>query len=561
MMRKTYGAIIKGIGLLAVPGMLALAPMAAQAATPGAGNLLQQTQPKPAPQPSKSNTGLRIAPPKAGVSASKLKFAVKRIEITGNTLFATGVLHGLVSSGEGKQLTLGELERLAAKITDYYHAHGYALSRAVIPAQTVKNGVIRFEVIEAHYGKINLNNHSPVHDRLLSSTLAPLHSGQVIGDAGLNRALLLLSDIPGVIPDASLSPGSQVGTADLNVEAKAAPRVTGNISADNYGNQYTGRGRIGAGVTINDPLHLGDALDLNIMTAGHGLDYGRAAYDVVVNGSGTQLGASYSALRYILGGSLSNLRGYGTANVASAWVRQPLIRSLKLNLYVKAQYNHKRLRDHIDASNLRTDRHLNDGRFSVSGDVRDHLLGTNAVSTWNVSWSTGSLAFDDPTALASDAATAKTAGHFSKGDWALVRLQSIDARDSLYLSASGQWANGNLDSVEKLVVGGPYGLRGYDMGVLSADTGYLTTAELRHRFTERVQGRLFGDAEHASVNARPWSTGRNVYSLGDVGIGLDVNAPHRWHLTAYLARPVGTVPVSLANRTTTRGWVQLSKAF
>jgi hemolysin activation/secretion protein len=431
----------------------------------------------------------------------------------------------------------------------------------VIPVQTVRDGVIHFEVIEAHYGKINLNNHSRVPDRLLASTLAPLQSGQVINDAALNRALLLLSDIPGLNPNAALSPGATVGTSDLNVDAQPKPMVTGNISADNYGNQYTGRGRIGAGVTINDPLHLGDALNLNFMTAGHGLDYGRAAYDVVVNGSGTQLGASYSALRYILGGSLSNLRGYGTANVASAWVRQPLIRSLKLNLYVKAQYNRKRLRDHIDASNLRTDRHLNDGRFSVSGDVRDDVLGTNAVSTWNVSWSTGHLAFDDPTAAAADAATANTAGQFSKWNAALVRLQSIDARDSLYLSVSGQWTSKNLDSVEKLVVGGPYGLRGYDMGVLSADIGYLGTVELRHRFTARVQGKAFIDGQHVSVNRRPWSAGANAYTLGDAGIGLDVSAPHRWQLTAYLARPVGVVPVGLSNRNTTRGWVQLSKMF
>jgi hemolysin activation/secretion protein len=560
-MHRSCRPVIKRVVLAAIACLLLPAAAFAAPVTPGAGNLLQQTQPQRSPRPSRTRTGLRIASPKQGVSASKIKFAVRHIEITGNTLFATSALHGLVASGEGKSLTLGELERLAGKITDYYHAHGYALSRAVIPAQTVKDGVIHFEVIEARFGKINLNNPSPVHDRLLHETLAPLQSGSIIGDASLNRALLLLSDIPGVSPEASLSPGSQVGTSDLNVEAKAAPRVTGDITADNYGNAYTGRGRVGAAVAINDPFHLGDALDVNFMTAGKGLEYGSAAYDVVVNGSGTSVGASYSALHYILGGSLSSLRGYGTANVASAWVRQPVIRSLTLNLYVQAQLDHKRLRVHIDASNLRTDRHLNDGVFSVSGDVRDDLLGTDAVNTWSVSWTPGQLSFDDPAAASSDAATAATAGQFSKWNAAAVRLQQIDVRNSLYLSASGQWADKNLDSVEKMVVGGPYGLRGYDMGVLSADTGYLATVELRHSFSQRLQGRVFGDAEHVSVNAKPWATGRNTYSLGDVGIGLDVAAPHRWHLTAYLARPVGVVPSGLGNRTTTRGWLQLSKMF
>jgi hemolysin activation/secretion protein len=432
----------------------------------------------------------------------------------------------------------------------------------VIPAQTVTGGVVRFQVIEAHYGKINLNNRSRIRDRLLRQTLAPLHGGTVIDDASLNRALLLLSDIPGLDSGASLSPGTTVGTSDLNIDAKPAPRVTGNISADNYGNQYTGRGLVGAGVAINDPLHLGDVLNLNLMTAGNGLDYGRASYAVVVNGSGTRVGSTYSMMHYSLGGSLSNLHGFGTANVASAWVKQPLLRSLSRNLYAQAQFDNKRLRDHIDATGIHTDRHLNDGSLGLSGDTRDHVLGSAAVSTFNVTWTSGSLSFDDPAALAADAATAKTAGHFSMWSLMATRLQDLGGGNTGYVSISGQWTGDNLDPVEKMVVGGPYGLRGYDVGVLSADTGYLGTVELRHRFGARLQGRAFIDGQHVSVNAKPWSTtGANAYTLGDAGIGLDLDAPHRWHMSGYLARPVGVVPASLAKRTDTRGWVRLSRMF
>jgi hypothetical protein len=76
-----------------------------------------------------------------------------------------------------------------------------------------------------------------------------------------------------------------------------------------------------------------------------------------------------------------------------------------------------------------------------------------------------------------------------------------------------------------------------------------------------VQGKAFIDGQHVSVNRKPWSAGANAYTLGDAGIGIDLDAPHRWHLGAYLARPVGVVPVSLANRDAMRGWVQLSKMF
>ena len=536
----------------------------AAAVTPGAGTILHQVAPPQAPKPSKSTTGLRLAQPAGAPSASKIKIAVKRIEISGNSLFATSELHGLVASAEGKTVTLGDLERLSARITDYYHAHGYALTRAYIPAQTIKHGVVRFEVLEAHYGKVNLNNRSGVREGLLSATLASLQSGQVVADRQLDRALLLLSDIPGVSPGATFSPGAQVGTSDLNVDANAAQRVTGQISADNFGNQYTGRARVGAGVQVADPLHLGDALSLNLMTAGRGLDYGRAGYDVVVNGTGTQVGAAYSQLHYILGAGLSSLRGYGTASVASAWVRQPFIRSLGLNLYGRLQFNHQRLRDHLDASGLRTDRHLNDWAAMLTGDARDRLLSTAAVTSWSVGWTSGRVAFDDAAAAVSDAATAKTAGQFSKWTGQLVRLQGLGAGNTLNLSLSGQWTRDNLDSAQKLVVGGPYSVRAYDMGVLSADIGALIRAELHHRYNAHWQALAFYDHESVRVNAKPWSTtSSNHASLNGMGIGVNWSGPYRLQVNAYAAWRVGSVPAQLAGTRIdpVRGWLQMAKAF
>jgi len=546
---------------LLTAAILALLPMAARAATPGAGDILQQTQPQKPPAPSSTGTGLSVpAVPKAQLPAG-VSFHVTKIEITGNTLFPASTLHALVADGEGKTRDLQQLEVLAQRITAYYQRHGYSLSRAIIPAQQIRGGIVRLQVIEARYGRIGLNNRSRASAGLLQSTLSPLQSGRIIGDHELDRALLLLSDIPGVESHAVLKPGATVGTSELDVEANAVPMVTGHLSADNFGNRSTGEARVGGGVAIYNLLHLGDVLNLDLMTAGRGLDYGRASYDTVLNGHGTRAGVSYSAMHYNLGGTLSNLRGYGSADVGSGWLRQPLIRSRTLNLYAQAQLDYKKLRDHIDATGIRTDRHLSDGSLSLSGDVRDNWLVTNAVTSWNAAWTSGKLVFDDATAAVADAATANTAGNFSKWNASLARLQALNARNSLYLQASGQWTNRNLDSVEKLVVGGPYSVRGYDMGVLSADTGYLVTAELRHQFDARWQVKAFWDSEHARVNGKPWIGGVNKYTLADAGLGVELNAPHQWKLEGYVASPVGSVPAAVTSNNRVHGWVKLSKLF
>jgi hemolysin activation/secretion protein len=214
-------------------------------------------------------------------------FLVKSIQLSGNTVFDATTLRALVVDAEGKSLTLPDLGAVIARVSAYYHDHGYPLARAIIPAQTIKDGAVRVEIIEARYGQITLDNHSRVTDSLLQATLAPVQTGQVIGQAPLNRALLLLSDIPGVAVAATLKPGEAVGTSDLEVQTAGTSAVAGDVSVDNDGNRYTGRARAAGTVSLIDPLHHGDTLSLTGLTSGSGMNYGSVSYEALLNGAGT----------------------------------------------------------------------------------------------------------------------------------------------------------------------------------------------------------------------------------------------------------------------------------
>lgn len=539
-----------------IAAILFALPLMAQAAPPGAGEILQQITPSLPPAPSSSETGLRIQ----GEGGEKLPatkpFMVKRIEITGNTLFDTDTLHKLVADSEGRELTLPQLEELASRITDYYHNHGYPLSRALIPAQTIKEGVVTIEVVEAKFGRIKLDNRSSVGSPLLDETLSSLKVDEPIEQKKMDHALLLLSDTPGVAVDATLSPGEKVATSDLSIIAEPTPFVSGGAMLDDYGNKYTGRNRIGATVFISNPLHHGDVLSLSGLSSGSGMNYGRLAYDTLLNGYGTHAGASYSALHYILGDSLSNLNGHGTADVGSAWVRHPLIRSRNFNLYGQIQYDHLKLDDHIDASGIRTDRHLDNFTGTVSGDNRN----VDGVNTWSLELASGHVGFDDSTAQLADAVTAKTQGSFSKWNLNLSRLQSLGRLTSLYAGLSGQWSNANLDPSQQMVAGGPYTVRAYDMGVLSGDEGYLGTVELRQNLNPSWQAVAFWDSEHVVVNKNQWVAGTNSATLTGAGVGLDWTNGN-WNARGYVAARIDSPPALVAASSSSRIWVQVGKGF
>jgi hemolysin activation/secretion protein len=540
-------------------------PLAIDAAepVPGAGSILQQTEPVLPPAPSSTGTGLAIEQPGGGTLPPSAPFLVNTIELSGNAAFDTPTLHALVAQTEGTSMTLAQLGQVAARITDYYRGHGYPLARAIIPAQTIQAGVVRIEIIEARYGQISLDNHSRVIDPLLQATLSPLQSGQTISDAPLNHALLLLADVPGLAVIATLKPGEAVGTSDLQVSADPTPAVTGNVALDNDGNRYTGRARLGGTVSLIDPAHLGDTLSLTGLTPSD-MDYGSLTYEALLDGAGTRLGGSYSALRYVLGDTLAPLDGHGSAEVESLWIKHPFLRTVDANLYGQIQYDHKQLDDAIGASALHTDRHLDDGTASVAGDLRDSLL-TGGINTWSLGWTSGRLGFDNANAQLADAATADTQGRFSLWNANFSRLQHLSASNAVYVTIAGQWSNANLDPAEKMVAGGAYTVRAYDMGALSGDSGVLVSAEFRHELGELWRGPLqivaFADTEHVTINHTVWAAGPNAATLNGAGLGLNWSWPGKWNAKAYVAVPLGPAPVLIGSNNSARIWLSLNKGF
>ena len=556
---------------LVVAFSLAL-PMLAQAAdpvvAPSAGSILQEVQPSLPQAPSSGNTGLTIEGAKSGTLPTTVPFMVSSIRIVGNTKIDTTTLHALVADGEGKEETLNQLQALAGRITDYYHAHGYPLARAIIPAQRIADGVVTFEVLEAAFGKINLNNHSRVNSGLLQDTLSPMQSGAVIEQSTMDNSLLLLSDIPGISTHATLQPGAQVGTSDLNVATEPLPMVNGSVGLDNYDNAYTGRVRGSGNLNILNPLHMGDVLSLSALSSGSDMNYGRVGYETLLNGLGTRVGASFSALHYILGGNLANLDGNGTAETSSAWLKQPIIRSQNDNLYFQLQYDHMALLDNLNSSDIHDKRHLDNWTGTASGDWRDAAL-VGAANTWSVGVTDGQVNFDDSNAQISDAGTTQTQGNFAKLDFSYTRLQGFTSLDSLYVAVSGQLANTNLDISQQLVVGGPYTVRAYDIGVLTGDEGILGTVEWRHDLGSLWNGDwqavAFVDSESVTINRSLWvgasAAGSNTATLSGAGVGMNWSTQNQWVAKVYVAAPIGADPSQVPNAPSARAWLQIAKGF
>ena len=567
-MKTSMCSAVPRLSAISVALSLALGTTTAYAQThvtppTDSGQLLQQVQPTQT-QPPASNLDLTIQKRQQARSSSTTTFHVRSIEIIGNTLLPTASLHPLVASGEGQDLSLNDLDALAGRVTDYYHDHGYPLATAYVPAQTLHDGVVRIAVVEARYGAVSLQNESAVGNYPLNATLSPLQSGQPVSDYTLQRSLLLLSDIPGAIVNSVMRPGTAEGTSDLLVDVTSAPRYTGTLGVDDYGNAYTDRVRLTGTFDVNGLFHQGDLLDFSGVTSGADMNYGRISYRYLLDGQGTTLGLAASGLNYRLGNGLSDLHAHGTATTQSVNLSQPFIRNTAGNLYAQIEFDHKRLYDNIDIADIETDRHSNSWVATVAGDQRD----ATGITNFNISGAYGRLYLDNFQTLFSDYFGARTQGSFTKFDYSVSRLQQLNPTNAFYFGFSGQLANKNLDTSEQFYLGGPNTVRGYDVGVVSGAEGNLATIEFRHDLTISMlpgpwQASAFVDSGRIQAYKAVFFPGPNTARLNSAGVGLHWTAPHDWLVSTSIATPIGNRP-ELAGphvNTSTRFWLQVQKGF
>lgn len=561
--RSTFKPLMAALSL-AFPTASALAQT-----VPDAGSILNQVRPSPASKPSSLAPLVGSSADKAVVPVpTTAPFLVKKIAITGNKKISTETLQALVADAEGTSLTLAQLDKVIFRITEYYNSQGFPLARAIIPAQTITDGVVRIQIIVANYGKVKLANTSRVNDKLLIATLSNLKPGDEIEQAGLDRALLLLSDLPGVIASGSLAPGAAVGTSDLSVSATPGVEFTGNLTGDNYGNSFTGRLRAGGTVSFVDPMNLktSDILSLSALSSGTNMQYGRISYESVINGEGTRLGAAYSDLRYTLGGAVESSKANGGVQGSSIWVKQPLIRSRDNNVYAQIQADGLTLRDH-SGDTVFNDRSIKVWTASLSGDFRDDLA-SGGITSWNLGFTNGHVNIDNDASLAADALALKTQGSFSKWNLNASRLQRLFGQSSLFVSGTGQIAAKNLDSSQKMTVGGANTVRAYDSGAASGDSGYSLTFEMRQdlgaAFEGQLQGVAFIDTAKITSSHTPISSTTltsNTTSLSGAGLGLNWSGVNQWNAKAFVATPIGETPSQEGIAKATRAWFEMAKGF
>ena len=249
------------VGLQAMCLLGGLAAGGLQAAE-NAGSVLRDLEQRPLALPPEppADTPRLTPPPLTEATAGGASVSILGFRFTGNSAFSDEQLAAVLVDQAGQSLTLAELQGAADRITRWYREHDWLLARAILPPQEIDDGYLLIQVVEGSYDRVALNNQSKLPDRVVRNATRHLQAGEGIRAGELENALMNLDALPASQISSRLSRGDAVGTSALDIDVTDLPALSGQLSLDNYGNTYNGEYRLIGGLSVANPLGLGDSL-------------------------------------------------------------------------------------------------------------------------------------------------------------------------------------------------------------------------------------------------------------------------------------------------------------
>lgn len=516
----------------------------AQAAEPvNAGTLLRQnadlTRGIGAEPGADSTTGL--PPPKASApplsADGAFTFTVNAFEFTGELSDAERQrVDAFLTPWRGRDVTLAQLHALRDTLTAVLYNGGDSLVRVVLPPQTVKNGVVRFEIVRGHVESIDIRNQSRVSTELLENILGSTsHATPTLRE--IERNMRLVDGIPGVgTASSALSTGTTPGGTIVDVDVTPADRFYGAATVDNAGSQQAGWRRLVLSGGANNLLGLGDQFQAIVlgtprfMQTQAGEDgrtrLGRLSYDMLTGIGASRAGLAYSHVDYRLGEAFAGL-GSGDADVVSLYGTYPLIRSTDATLDIGASIEARRSTDDRFDNLLESQQRGLVASVRADGSLDGNWLGRRNLTQYSAVLSGGNSKQKEFDYTSTDSQLESHSFNFAKFEPAVSYVQAVTPTIQFMVSAHGQWASRSLDGSQRLGLGGPTAVRAYDQNAAAVDDGLIMSISATKllRVLPGAALQAFYDDARGRVRNDGMVTGGSVHLQG-YGVGASYSGKH-----------------------------------
>lgn len=414
------------------------------------------------------------AAPRLGESGSAPRTVqVTEIQIEDSRILTPEELAKIIVEYQKRDLTLDQMQEVADRITDAYRKKGYITSRAYLPVQSIKDGVLVIKVLEAKTGNVEIRGNRYFKTKELRRDLNA-QPGGAFDFSALQRSLVYINEHPDRKAKAVLVPGKEPGTTDVIVQMEEQRPIHVGFEYDNYGSRYISQNRYSLFFEHDNLLGFEDLFYLKGQISDESrLVMQQVRYVLPVNRT-WDLGLYAVNSKIKLGEEFDDLQAEGDAQIFGLFTAHRLIKTETNDLRLSVGFDYKSIRNKILGEQLSKDE-LRVLKTGLDWDVEDQW-GRNIVA---VSMDNGfSDIFGASESKDDEASRAGAGARFDKGSFTYFRLQPTPKETSLLWKNIAQWSNHNLTSSEQFQAGGALSVRGYPPAEHSGDSGIYSALEL-----------------------------------------------------------------------------------
>lgn len=471
--------------------------------------------------------------------AKKVSFVLKGVRIKGNCVFSNQDLLQPFKPYINKKITLEDFIQTVDKITDKYHKAGFFLSKAIIPPQRIENGIVQVQVLEGFINEVKVEGDYGPNKKLLLQYGEALKAMRPIRLQELERIILLMNDIPGMVVKSVLAADPKVPLGSQITLLTQWTPVNFIGTYDNYQTLYLGPFETAGNVYFNSVFTPGGTTYLRALSSNtyRRLNYYELRHEQIFAPCGLVVGLDAFLTKTHPGFILEPLDIFGKSGDVNATLSYPWIRSRTRNVTLQAQF---------DIMNNESDAL---GEQLYIDKIRDLLLAFqinesfgNGTTFITASIDKGFNIFGaDKDAIHSRLGSSPD---FIKFNITGSRTQFLNDIFSFFILVTAQYSPRPLFAAEQMIFGGPYLGRGYNLAQFTGDQAIEGTMELRLNTTpnknwlKQVQFYGFYDV------GKLWSLIPNFPTIAESGASTGVGARAivmpNFSFDAFLAKPLTT---------------------
>jgi len=516
----------------------------AQVPLPGTvqpGQIERQFEKPPEPRAKPAEITIPDTGQKPPANADAVRFVLNRLTVDGVTVYSAETLRAVYEDSLGKEITLAEIYRIANALSSKYRNDGFILSQVIVPAQAVEGGVVRLQAIEGYVANVRIEGENAALRERIGRYAENIKATRPLTAAALERYLLLINDLPGVVARAILSSArTEPGASDLVLQMSRRS-VTGGVSVDNRGSKAQGPRRFLGDVDLHSLFGGQSRTGLKFVTTGDKeLRFLALSHDQLIGTEGAKFGIAASVVKSkpeelaII--PLDLVTSSSTVTLAYSY---PVIRSRVQNLYLRGAVSAFNSKTEIFGVQDTEDR-VRPLRLGLTYDRADALGGVNIV---DAEFSQGLRAFG--ASNNGDPFLSRPNGKmdFSKLTLYAARTQPLPANWSVLAAVNAQHAFTDLLASELFGFGGEQFGRGYDPSELLGENGMALKLELRYSGT--VPGEVpasymaYGFYDVGEVRQRTVVPGVDApQSAASAGLGVRLNVGRHLSGVVEFAQPL-----------------------